>query len=92
MPQKSADATIAQQVELAIGRVSCISTLPSAAARFLGRLSEFQLSPSELADIIEADPAFAVMSLSLMGREGIDFAAESFSINQVLEKLPLHTP
>ncbi len=94
MSDKPADTTIAHQVELAVGRLDCLSVLPSVAARFLSQLLEFELSPLALAQTIESDPALTCRILSLMSQEGLSFAGGGFEaslVSQALDKLSLRS-
>jgi putative nucleotidyltransferase with HDIG domain len=88
MPDKLSNAaTVAQQIELAIGRLDSLSTLPCIAAQFLSKLLHGQFSPSALADIIESDPALTALILSLIGRRGVSLPDGRFSLRQALDKL-----
>ena len=88
MPDKIADPTVAHQVELAILRLSSLSTLPCVATRFLSHLSQARLS--DLAEIVESDPALAAVILSLINRQGLSCPGERFSIRRAIDKLPAH--
>lgn len=88
MPEKITDPTVAHQVELVIHRLSSLSTLPCVATRFLSHLSQARLS--DLAEIVESDPALAAAVLSLMHRQGLSCPGESFSIRRAIDKLPAH--
>lgn len=88
MPDEKADTTIAHQVELAIGRLNCLSILPCVAAQLFPKLLQGPFSPSASADIIESDPALAAGILSLMGRHNVSKAGERFSLRQGLDRLP----
>ena len=90
MPDEPANTTVAQQVELAIGRIDSLSTLPCVAAQFFPRLLQGQFSPSMLADIIESDPALTARILSLIAQHGIGLPDGRFSLRQALDKLPAH--
>jgi putative nucleotidyltransferase with HDIG domain len=88
MPEKLADSTIACQVELAIGQLQSLSTLPCVAVRFLDKLLQPQFSPSAIADIIESDPALTAKILSLIARQGVSLAEEEFSLRHAIDRLP----
>ncbi len=95
MPDNKANTTIARQVELAIGRLDSLSTLPCVAAQLFSKLSaghlttlQGQFSPSALADIIESDPTLTARILSLIGKQGVSKAGERFSLRQGLDRLP----
>jgi len=90
MPDEPANITIAQQVELAIGRMDSLSTLPCIAAQFFPKLLQGQFSPSMLADIIESDPALTARILSLIEQRGVSLPDGRFSLRQALDKLPAH--
>ena len=90
MPKKNADTNPPQrthQVELAIGRLDSLSTLPCVAVRFFPKLLERQFSPSGLADIIESDPALTAKILSLSSERGISLPDERFSLRHALDRL-----
>ncbi len=89
MSDKRVDPSVAQRVELAVSQLDCLSTLPCILTQFLSQLSQFQLSPSSLSNLIESDPALSSQMLSLMHKQGLKVASEDFSIQQLLEKLPL---
>jgi putative nucleotidyltransferase with HDIG domain len=99
MSEKIADPTVAHQVELAILRLSSLSTLPCIAVRFLLSLSQARLSV--LAETVESDPALTAKILSLIHKEGLSCPPasaspdasrgsgdEDFSVRQAIEKLP----
>jgi len=88
MPDKVSNAAaVAQQIELAIGRLDSLSTLPCIAVQFLSKLLHGQFSPSALADIIELDPALTAGILSLTGRRGVSLPEERFSLRHALDRL-----
>ena len=89
MPEKTSDTSIAGEVELAVGRLSSLSILPTVATRFVSQLFGMQLSPSDLTEIIESDPGFAASILALMYQQGICISDEDFTIHQALEQIPL---
>jgi putative nucleotidyltransferase with HDIG domain len=88
MPGKITDPTVAHQVELVIHRLSSLSTLPCVATRLLSHLSQTRLS--DLAEIVESDPALAAAVLSLMYRDGLSFPDDGFSVRRAIDKLPAH--
>jgi putative nucleotidyltransferase with HDIG domain len=88
MSEEFADTTVAQQVELAIGRLQSLSTLPCVAAQFLTKLLQPQFSPSAVADIIESDPALTAKILSLIIQQGVSLSDEGFSLRRALDRLP----
>jgi len=90
MPEKPANTTVTQQIELAISGLDSLSTLPCVAAQFLPRLLQGQFSPSALADIIESDPALTAKILSLIEQQGVGLPDGRFSLRQALDKLSAH--
>jgi len=90
MPEKPANTTVTQQIELAISGLDSLSTLPCVAAQFLPRLLQGQFSPSALADIIESDPALTARILSLIEQRGSSLPDGRFSLRQALDKLSAH--
>lgn len=90
MPKELADTTVARQVELAIGRLESLSTLPCVAAQFLDKLLQPQFSPSMAADIIESDPALALKILSLAAKRQMVEAGGKFSLRYAIDRLPAH--
>jgi len=90
MPKELADTTVARQVELAIGRLESLSTLPCVAAQFLDKLLQPQFSPSMAADIIESDPALALKILSLAAKRQMVEAGGKFSLRYAIDRLPVH--
>ena len=90
MPKKNADTNPPQrthQVELAIGRLDSLSTLPCVAVRFFPNLLAGRFSPAGLADIIESDPALTAKILSLSSERGISLPHERFSLRLALDRL-----
>ena len=58
MPDKPSNTeTAARQVELAVGGLHSLSTLPGIGTQLFSQLLRGQLSPSTLADLAESDPA-----------------------------------
>ena len=91
MPDRLSNTKIAaQQVELAVGRLESLSTLPCVGAKLFSRLRQGQFSSSSIFDIIESDPALTAGTLSLVGRRGLIRPGGRFSLHQALDKLSLH--
>lgn len=87
MPEEIADTAVARQVELAVGRLQSLSTLPCVVVRFLDKILQPQFSPSAIVDIIESDPALAAKILSLIARQNVSLAEEEFSLRHTIDKL-----
>jgi putative nucleotidyltransferase with HDIG domain len=85
---KNVDATVVHHVEGAIRQLDSLSILPSVGAGFFTRLLESKGLSTELAEIIESDPALSAKIFSIMHQHGISFADENFSIYQAIGKLP----
>jgi len=91
MPDISSNAsTAARRVELAVGRLESLSTLPSVAARLFAKLFQDPFTPSTLADVIESDPSLTAMLLSLTAHRRISLPSDNFSLRPALERLPSH--
>jgi putative nucleotidyltransferase with HDIG domain len=91
MPDRLSNTKIAaQQVELAVGRLESLSTLPCVGAKLFSRLRQGQISSSSIIDIIESDPALTTAALSLVGRRGLIRPSGRFSLHQALDKLSVH--
>ncbi len=91
MPDRLSNTKIAaQQVELAVGRLDSLSTLPCVGAKLFSRLREGQFSSSSIIDIIESDPSLTAGTLSLVGRRGLIRPGGKFSLHQALDKLSAH--
>jgi putative nucleotidyltransferase with HDIG domain len=88
MPETKADTTVAQQIELAIGRLSSLSTLPCVAVQFFSKVLEPHFSAAALADIVESDPTLTAKILSLAHEQGVSVPDEKFSLRRVLDRLP----
>lgn len=89
MPEKPADITIAQQVEFGVCRLTSLSALPQIAALLISKLNDFQLTPSNLVEIIEVEPAFISKLLLLAYKEGLNQPDRFYTFSSVIEKLPL---
>ena len=90
MPEEPANTTVTQQIELAVGGLDSLSTLPCIAVQFVPKLLQGQFSPSALADIIESDPALTARILSLIEQRGVGLPDGRFSLRQALDKLSAH--
>ncbi|MDH4239476.1 MAG: HDOD domain-containing protein [Phycisphaerae bacterium] len=90
MPDEKVDPASAHQVELVIRRLDSLSTLPSVAVKFFSKLLQSQFLPSDVADIIELDPALTAKTLSLIHQKDSSLSGEKFSLRQALDKLPAH--
>ncbi len=89
MPDKPADTTVARGVEFAVCRLSSLSALPSLADSFLSSLNDYQLTPSSLIELIEAEPAYTAKLLSSLHQQALSGKQNFYTIKQALEKLPL---
>ncbi len=85
MAGEQSRAQVAGQVEHAVRRLEGLSILPGAAGRFLQGVFEMQLGPRELAEIVESEPALALMMFSLAKEQ----ANETISIRRLCEQIPL---
>jgi putative nucleotidyltransferase with HDIG domain len=91
MPDKPENAAIASgQVELAIRRLDCLSTLACIAAQFLPKLLQSQFHPSSLLEMIESDPALSSKILSLISQSGVGLHKDRFSLGRALDRLSAH--
>ena len=91
MPDSLSHTKIAaQQVELAVGRLDSLSTLPCVGAKLFSRLRQGQFSSSSIIDIIESDPALTAGTFSLVGRRGLIRPGGRFLLHQALDKLSMH--
>jgi len=94
MSEKIADTietTAAAQVDFAIRQLNSLSILPSVGTRFLTALMKLELTPAELTEIIESEPALTAMILSHMHQQGLSFDNDNPSIRRALDKIPLRT-
>ncbi len=90
MPDKPTDVTVSHQVELVIRRLDSLSILPSVSIQCFSKLLQLGSRPPELAEIIESSPAFTAKIISLIGKEGLSFSDEKFSIRNAVDKLGPH--
>ncbi|UCC22135.1 MAG: HDOD domain-containing protein [Planctomycetota bacterium] len=90
MLEKPADPTIPDQVELAVRKLDSLSTLPSVASQYFPELLQPQWSPSDLAEIVESDPALSAKILSIMHEGQARAKGENISVGSVLQDLPSH--
>jgi len=86
MSDKTTEKAGARQVELAVYQLDSLSMLPSTAAKVLSGPARYK--PSDLAEVIESDPALTAKAFSLFGKEGINLTEEKFSMGRALDKLP----
>ncbi|MHC4158845.1 MAG: HDOD domain-containing protein, partial [Planctomycetota bacterium] len=78
------------QVELVIHRLDSLSILPSVAVQCFPKLLQPQWSPSDLAEIVESDPALSAKILSAMPEQHLLTTGENAPTSSVLEELPAH--
>ncbi|MHC4323264.1 MAG: HDOD domain-containing protein, partial [Planctomycetota bacterium] len=91
MPDRLSNTKIAaQQVELAVGRLDSLSTLPCVGAKLFSSLRQGKFSSSSIIDIIESDPALTAAALSLVCERGLIRPGTRFSLRQALDKLSVH--
>jgi putative nucleotidyltransferase with HDIG domain len=76
-----------KQVELAISRLDCISTMPCIAAQYIPKITKSQFQPSIISDVIESDPALTVRILSLLSSRGVSMPDRRFSISNTIDRL-----
>jgi putative nucleotidyltransferase with HDIG domain len=88
MLEKPADPTVPDQVELVIRRLDSLSILPSVAVQCFPKLLQPQWSPSDVAEIAQADPALSAKILSIIHQNALQAAGENISVGAALEKLP----
>ncbi len=88
MPEGIIDQTIPEKIEAAVRRLTGISILPSVAASCISRFTASNFSSSSVADIVQSDPALAVLLFDALRREGIVVDSRKISIRRALSKLP----
>jgi len=88
MRAEGADTAAARQTELGIGRLDSLMTLPCVAIQYFSKFLQSRFSPSDLADIVESDPALAARIFSLSHQQGVDLRGLKFSLRLALDKLP----
>jgi len=79
---------VARQVEMILGRLTSLATLPQVAAGYLPHLVGGRISAAAMTDIIESDPALTARILSLAAQQGIEFSAAQPSVAEAVAKLP----
>jgi signal transduction histidine kinase/HD-like signal output (HDOD) protein len=82
-------AQVAAEVEHAVRRLDGLSILPSAATRLLSTVFGMRASPRELTEVIESEPALAVLLFSLAARDVKDTGRPTLSLARHVEQLPL---
>ena len=88
MRAEGADTAAARQTELGISRLDSLMTLPCVAIQYFSKFLQSRFSPSDLADIVESDPALAARIFSLSHQQGVDLRGLKFSLRLALDKLP----
>jgi len=88
MRAEGADTAAARQTELGIGRLDSLVTLPCVAIQYFSKFLQSRFSPSDLADIVESDPALAARIFSLSHQQEVDLRGLKFSLRLALDKLP----
>jgi signal transduction histidine kinase/HD-like signal output (HDOD) protein len=84
MSDSSGQAAIAGQVELSVGRLDALATLPSVAAQYLTRLVRPEFSPAVVLDIIESDPCIACRFFTILD----EHHGDGSSFRRAIEQLP----
>lgn len=90
MLEKNSETTAGLAVELAIGRLECLSILPSVGAGIFPKILDSSGSFSEAAKIIESSPALTVKIFTLIHEHKVQFEDGRFSIRRAISKLPGH--
>ncbi|HEX42363.1 MAG TPA: hypothetical protein ENN81_09940, partial [Phycisphaerales bacterium] len=81
----------AQQIELTVGRLESLSSLPSVGSKVLDRVIRQATSVSSLAPIVECDPALAARVLALGSAGGMGITPGRFSLRAVMDRLGAET-
>lgn len=89
MPEKAANTVGAWEIELAISRVDRLCVSAGIASQLLSGLFGLTLTPGELTELVESDPALTAMIFSLAHQKGISFSDEKPSIAAAIGKLEL---
>jgi len=89
MAGEQSQAQVAGQVEHAVRRLKGLSILPGAAGRFLSGVFEMRLEPRELAELVESEPALAVMMFCLAKEHAETTANQTTSLRRLCEQVPL---
>lgn len=87
MAEGTADKQNAQQVEFAVQQLKSLSIFPSNFNKLFLALNNFQLTPADLVQIVESDPAIAIELIRLCRIE--QPGRDCPSINSAIEILPL---
>lgn len=89
MENEPSAKSLARQLEHTLYQLDSLSVLPAAATKLLRGLFEMSLSPDELNNIAESDPAVAVTLFSLLHRRGIRPKQGRISIRTAIQQLSL---
>ncbi|MHC4647134.1 MAG: HDOD domain-containing protein, partial [Planctomycetota bacterium] len=87
MRGKNSEATAANEVDLIIRRLDSLSILPCVAARVLAQVLEPGSPESDLAEIVESEPALTANVFSLAHRHGLTIGEAGCSARGLLDKL-----
>jgi signal transduction histidine kinase/HD-like signal output (HDOD) protein len=79
---------VARQVEMILGRLTSLATLPQVAAGFLPHLAHGRFPIAAMSEIIESDPALTARILSLAAQQGVEFSSAHPSVAESVAKLP----
>lgn len=88
MLDEAIDTFAARQVELAIGQLESLSTLPCVAIQYFSKFSQSRFSCADLADLVESDPALAAKIFWLSHQQGVNLPGLKFSLRLALDALP----
>lgn len=88
MGAEDADTIAIRQTELAVARLDSLVTLPCVAIQYFSKFLQSRFSPSDLADIVELDPALAAKIFSLSHEHGVNLPSLKFSLRLALDRLP----
>ncbi len=85
---EDAGTIAARQTALAVARLDSLATLPCVAIQYFSKFLQSRFSPSDLADIVESDPALAGKIFSLSHQHGVSLPSLKFSLRLALDRLP----
>lgn len=88
MGTEDADTIATSQTELAVARLNSLVTLPCVAIQYFSKFLQSRFSPSDLADIVESDPALAAKIFSFLHEQGVNLPSLKFSLRLALDRLP----
>lgn len=89
MIEKACDPAVPHRIKHTVADIQSLEELPGVVARAVGILTAVPFSCADLAAVVETSPSLAACVLSWAWQQGLDLDDLAFSVQRVLEKIPV---